>query len=119
MLPVGSGSERRLKMDDFFDDFDGDFDEDEFMDSDSFEDSFDSDFESDEQLEDEDPIEHESLNDDNDDDDNDKFDIEDSFILGGAMGLAYEAGLNEREQRCLLEKHGKEKTTGKKRDEPQ
>jgi hypothetical protein len=103
-------------MNDYFDDFDDDFDEGEFMDDDSFEDQLDSKFESEDLLDQEDPIENDPLN---DDDDNDKFDIEDSFILGGAMGFAYEAGLNEREQRRLLEKHGKEKTKGKKQDDPQ
>ena len=64
------------------------------------EDSLDSDFESDDPLDTEDSIENESLD---DIDGKDKFDIEDSLILGGAMGLAYEAGLNERE-RSLLKK---------------
>ena len=101
-------------MNDYFDDFDDDFDEGEFMDDDSFEDQLDSEFESDNPLEHEDPIEHGSFD---DDDDDEKFDIEDAFILGGAMGLAYEAGLNEREQRRLLKKHEKEKTKGQKRDD--
>jgi len=60
----------------------------------------DSEFESDDPLDTEDSIENESLD---DIDGKDKFDIEDSLILGGAMGLAYEAGLNERE-RSLLKK---------------
>jgi hypothetical protein len=98
-------------MNDYFDYFDDDFDAGEFMDDDSFEDQLDSKFESEDQLDQEDPIENDPLN---DDDDNDKFDIEDSFILGGAIGLAYEAGLNERERRRLLEKHGKEALDEKK-----
>jgi len=100
-------------MDDFIGDFNDDFDEGEFMDSDTFEGQFDSGLESDDPLDQEDPIGPESL-DDNDDDDNDKYDIENSFILGGAMGLAYEAGLNERERKRLLRKYGKTKTPGTK-----
>ena len=98
-------------MDDFIGDFDDGFDEGEFMDDDSFEDQLDSEFESEDPLDQADPIENEFQ------DDNDKFDIEDSFILGGAMGLAYEAGLNERERKRFLEKHEKEKAKGEKRDD--
>jgi len=94
-------------MNDFIGDFDDDFDEGEFMDDDSFEDLLDSEFESDDSLGQEDSIENESLD---DIDDNDKFDIEDAFILGGAMGLAYEAGQTERERKRLLEKHDKKKS---------
>ena len=88
-------------MDDFIGDFDDDFDEGEFMEDDSFEDQLDSEVESEDLLDQSDPIENE-IQDDNEN--IEKFDIEDSFILGGAMGLAYEAGLNERERRRLLKK---------------
>ena len=83
-------------MDDHFDDFDNDFDEGEFMDDDSFEDMLDGDFEWEEPLDQEIPIEHNSL-DDNDENDDEKYDLDDPFILGGAMGLAFEAGLEERD----------------------
>jgi len=95
-------------MNDFIGDFDDNFDEGEFMDDDSFEDQMDSEFESEDLLDQEDPIENESLD---NSEENDKFDIEDSLIFGGAMGLAYEAGLNEREWRRLFNRYGKEKTS--------
>lgn len=95
-------------MDDFFDDFGSDFDEGEFMDDDSFEDCLDSRFGSDDLLDQENPIGVNS-SDENDDDDDEKYDIKDSFILGGAMGLSYEAGLNERKQRIMLKKFEKKK----------
>ena len=101
-------------MNDYFDDFDDDFDEGEFMDDDSFEDQLDSEVESEDLLDQSDPIENE-IQDDNEN--IEKFDIEDSFILGGAMGLAYEAGLNERERRRLLKKHVKEENQVKKQDD--
>ena len=101
-------------MDDFIGDFDDNFDEGEFMDDDSFEDQLDSEFESEDLLDQSGPIENE-IQDDNEN--IEKFDIEDSFILGGAMGLAYEAGLNERERRRLLKKHGREEKQAKKQDD--
>ena len=88
-------------MNDFIGDFGDDFDEGEFMDDDSFEDHLDSEFETEDPLDQEDPMENESLD---GKEDNNEFDLEDAFILGGAMGLAYEAGLNERKRRRLLKK---------------
>jgi len=37
--------------------------------------------------------------------------MEDSFIMSGAMGFAYEAGLNERERNWLLLKKQQEDDT--------
>ncbi len=100
-------------MNDYIDDFDNDFEEGEFMDDNSFEDPLDNEFEPDNPLDQVDPIENKSQN---DNEDNEKFDMEDSFILGGAMGLAYEAGLNEAERRRLLKKHKKRENQAKKQE---
>ena len=91
-------------MDDCFDDFDSDYNEGEFMDDDLIEEPLNCDFESNGLFNQDNQMEHNLLEDDND---NGKFDIEDSFILGGAMGIAYEAGRNERERRRLLRKYVK------------
>ena len=95
--------------DDFFDDFDDDFDE---MEEDSFEDSLDENFEMDDTLDgdnksDDEPEQAES--------EEDKFTAQDAFFLGGAMGFAYEEGLEERKRR-KLEKEMNDKTDKKKDD---
>ena len=80
---------------DFFGDFDDDFDEDEFMEDDLFEDSFEFEedlepFDGDSVQEDE-PEQAESQDDD--------FTARDAFILGGSMGFAYEKGLKDRKRK--------------------
>lgn len=83
-------------MDDYFDDFnDGDF-----MD-DSFEDSSDENFEAENSF-DEDPEKGDEP--DEADSQEDDFNAKDAFILGGAMGWAYEEGLDEAERRKLEKK---------------
>ena len=72
-------------MEDFFDNFDDDFDEGEFMDEESFE----------EKLEMDDTVEAVTELDDeqnNVESEEDKFTAKDAFLLGGAMGFAYEDG---------------------------
>lgn len=98
-------------MDDCFDDFDSDYNEGEFMDDDPIEEPLNCDFESNDLFNQDNQKETNLLEDDND---NGKFDIEDSFILGGAMGLAYEAGLNEIERIRLLKIQQKEAPERKK-----
>ena len=68
-------------MDDFFDDFDSDYD-DEFKD---------------EIMDDMDGLDDDSATHDqeSDDPDSDDFTAKDAFILGGAMGWAYEEGLQD------------------------
>ncbi|MDP2644530.1 MAG: hypothetical protein Q8P24_06295 [Desulfobacterales bacterium] len=79
-------------------DYSGDFDNDNFMGDDSFEDSFDENhepedcFDADREIEDG-PDEAEFHEDD--------FTAEDAFFFGGAMGFAYEEGLEEAERRKL------------------
>ena len=73
-------------MEDFHDDFDG-----EFMDDEPFEDDI-------EEVFDESEVEN-SLDDESEIDDD--FTGKDAFILGGAMGWAYEEGLEEKERRKL------------------
>jgi len=87
-------------MDDFYEDFD-DFDEGDFMDDDSFEDGFDKNFESEDLSNDDSGIEEESTGDDMCDD---EFTTKDAIFLGGAMGWAYEEGLDEAERRKLEKK---------------
>jgi len=82
-------------MEDFFDNFDDDFDE---MDEDSFEESFEEELEIDDTLEgvtelDDEPEQAES--------EEDKFTAKDAFLLGGAMGFAYEEGLEEGKRRKI------------------
>lgn len=81
-------------MCDFFDDFEDDFENDDLMDEDSFDDSvegeMDEPFTGDSDHEEE-PDETESQD--------DKFTAKDAFILGGAMGFAYEEGLRERKRK--------------------
>ena len=82
-------------MEDFFDNFDDDFDE---MDEDSFEESFEEELEMDDTLDgdnksDDEPEQAES--------EEDKFTAKDAFLLGGAMGFAYEVGLEERKRRKI------------------
>ena len=100
-------------MDDHFDDFDDDFGEGDFMDDDLFGYSLNCEFEPDDPLFQNDQIEYNFLDDGND---NGKFDIEDSFILGGAMGFAYEAEMNEAERKRLSKKQGKKEKQTKKQE---
>lgn len=76
-------------MCDFFDDFE-DFDNSDFTDEDSLEGEMDEPFTGDAELDDE-PIEAESQDDD--------FTVKDAFILGGAMGFAYEEGMRKRKRK--------------------
>ena len=85
-------------MCDFFDDFEDDFDNDDFRDDNSFEDSFDEDLEPNESLADESECDHEPEQGNKSQDDDLTVD---PFILGGAMGFAYEEGLRERKRRKL------------------
>jgi len=81
-------------MEDFFDNFDDDFDEGEFMDEESFE----------EKLEMDDTVEAVTELDDeqnNVESEEDKFTAKDAFLLGGAMGFAYEEGLEEGKRRKI------------------
>lgn len=85
-------------MEGFFDNFDDDFDEGEFMDDDSFEESFEEEMEIDDTVDgdnksDNEPEQAESKE--------DKFTAKDAFLLGGAMGFAYEEGLEERKRRKI------------------
>lgn len=85
-------------MDDYFDDFD----DGDFTDDDSFEDSSDENFEAEDSSFDEDPaMDNEPDEADSHEDD---FNAKDAFILGGAMGWAYEEGLEEAERRKLEKK---------------
>ena len=82
-------------MEDFFDNFDDDFDE---MDEDSFEESFE------EEVEIEDTVEGDNKSDDEPEQaesEEDKFTAKDAFLLGGAMGFAYEEGLEEGKRRKI------------------
>ena len=81
-------------MCDFFDDFEDDFDNDDFRDDNSFEDSLEG--EMDEPFADE--PDHEDEPDEAESQD-DHFTAKDAFILGSAMGFAYEEGLRERKRR--------------------
>ena len=87
-------------MEDYFEDFD-DFGDNGFTDDDSFEDSLegemDEPFADDTELDDE-PIEAESQDDDL---------TLDPFILGGAMGFAFEEGVEERRRKRLLKEQSK------------
>jgi len=75
------------------DDFEDDYDEGESMDDeDSFEDNLEEDLEMDE------PFAGDSELDDEPDQD-DEFTAKDAFILGGAMGWAYERGLRDRKRK--------------------
>ena len=78
-------------MCDFSDDFD-DFDED------SFKDAYDDDFEMEEAAENDLESAGEATNGNTCED---KFTVEDSAILGGAMSYAFEEGLRERKRRKL------------------
>jgi len=84
--------------DDFMDDFD---DEGDFMDDNSFEDSFNDNLEPEDPLDDDSGIEAEPAGDDIC---GDEFTMKDAVFLGGAMGFAYEEGLEERKRRKLEKK---------------
>ena len=89
-------------MGDDFEDFEDDFDDDgDFMDDDSMEDGFDDDFGSDGSLDDGPEMEDDLTGDDMHDD---EFTTEDAIFLGGAMGFAYEEGMEEAERRKLEKK---------------
>ena len=92
-------------MCDNFDDFKDDFDNDDFIDDNSFEDSLegeiDEPFAGDSELDDE-PDQVESKEDEFTAKDgicDDGPSAREAAILGGAMGFAYEEGLNERKRR--------------------
>jgi hypothetical protein len=99
-------------MEDFFDNFDDDFDEGEFMDDDSFEENFEEEMEMDDTLEGVTELDDEQ---DNVESEEDKFTAKDAFLLGGAMGFAYEEGLEEGKRR-KLEKEMNDKTDKKEDD---
>jgi hypothetical protein len=91
-------------MDDYFDDFDdGDFNDD-----DSFDDSSDEYFEAEDSSDEDLEMGDEA----NESESHDNFTVRDAFILGGAMGFAYEEGLEEAE-RWKLEKKMNDKTDEK------
>ena len=77
-------------MCDFFDDFDDDFGND-----DSFEDEYDEHTDREEPFTDDADLDGEPEKSESKDD----FTAKDAFILGGAMGFAYEQGLKERQRR--------------------
>ena len=83
---------------DFFDDFD-DFENngsnEAFMDSDSFEDNLGEDLEMDESLDGDSGFDDEPTQGESEDDEL----TVDPFIVGGAMGFAYEEGLEEQKRR--------------------
>ncbi len=81
-------------MEDFYDDFEDDIEED--FDESEVEDSLDDDPEMDNE-----PDEADSHEDD--------FNAKDAFILGGAMGWAYEEGLGERKRRTFEKENIKRK----------
>ena len=92
-----------------FDDFDGEFEGDGFMDDD-FEDTYGEhlgDYEPEETLIEDDPV--------RDEPDCERVTGRDAFILGGAMGFAYEMGLEEAERR-RLEKEMDSKRSRRKRN---
>ena len=79
--------------------FNDDFGNDGFMDEDSFEDSFEENLETDDMCGDNSDIEDEA---DQTESQEDEFTAKDVFFIGGAMGWAYEEGLEERRRRELL-----------------
>ncbi len=76
-----------------------DFDEGDFMDDDSFEDSCEDNYEADDSFD-----EGSETGDEPDGVDEAGFTARDACILGGAMGFAYEEGLEEAERRKLEKK---------------
>jgi hypothetical protein len=82
-------------MCDFFDDFDDNYDEGASMDDDSFEDEYDADTEMD------DPLDGDSDFDGEPDDaeSKDDFTAKEAFVIGAALGFAYEQGLREQKRR--------------------
>ena len=106
MKLIQKNNKEVCKMEDFFDNFDDDFDEGEFMDEDSFEESFEEELEMDDTLEgdnksDDEPEQAESQD--------NSFTAKDAFLLGGAMGFAYEEGLEEGKRRKLEKENEKGK----------
>jgi len=95
-------------MKDFFDNFD----EGEFMDEDSFEDSLEENLEMDDLFDDDNKSDDKP---DGAESQNNSFTAKDAFLLGGAMGFAYEEGLEERKRR-KLEKEMNDKTDKKDDD---
>lgn len=84
-----------------WDDFD-DFEDDDLINEDSFEDQFE------EFTDDLDDSDDESAPDDSE---FDELNARDAFFLGGAMGFAYEEGLEERRHRQLLRRKDKKEST--------
>jgi hypothetical protein len=78
------------------DDFEDDYDESESMEENSFEDEYDANTEMDDSF----AVDSECDNEpDQAEPQKDDFTAKDAFILGGAMGWAYEEGLRERKRR--------------------
>jgi hypothetical protein len=98
-------------MEDYFEDFD-DFGENGFTDDDSFEDSLEG--EMDEPFADE--PDHEDEPDEAESQD-DHFTAKDAFILGGAMGFAYEEGVEERRRKRLSKEQSKQRKRKKISDD--
>ncbi len=91
-------------MCDFFDNFDDDCDDienDDIMDEGSFEDSLEENLEMDEPFVGDAEFDDEHYETDSQDD---EFKARDVFILGGAMGWAYEEGLKEGHRRKIKRK---------------
>jgi len=91
------------------DDFENDFDNDNFINEDSFEDCPDEDMEVD------DPLDRD-IELDNEPDEGDDLTL-DPFILGGAMGFAYEEGVEEQRRRRLLKEQSKRRKRKKFSDD--
>ena len=96
-------------MEDFFDDFEDDFNNDgDFMDDDSFEDTFDEDLEPENSFDDD--LESDSNEIAKDEPCDDNLTAREATILGGAMGFAYEEGVEEgRRKRLLKEQYKRRK----------
>jgi hypothetical protein len=97
-----------ITMCDFFDNFD-DFGENGFMDDDSLEDEYDADTQMDDPLDGDIEL-------DNEPDEGDDLTF-DPFFIGGAMGFAYEAGVEERHRKRLLKEQSKRRKRKKFRDD--
>jgi hypothetical protein len=88
-------------MNEFFDDFD-DFESEESMDGDSLEDHLDDEINDMKDFEDVTEPDDERLDESEAEegcDSEDEFTVKDAFIIGGAMGWAYEEGLRKRKKR--------------------
>jgi len=94
--------------------FDDDFDEGEFMDDDSFEESFEEEMEMDDTLEGATELDDEQ---DNVESEEDEFTAQNAFLLGGAMGFAYEEGLEEGKRRKLEKEMDSERVRQDREDD--